>query len=291
MDARSSSRRRRCGVAVTVVLAVATGCGEHAADRHARATAASPAERLDLGVVSIAARIGGDEERSAGAVLDGPNGLVITTARGIWGATSIKVTTGLAVLHGRIVARDACDDLALIETEPRVPGLVALRGSADAVVASGGPLVAVQRRSGLPSVSGPDLVTVPVRTGSAPARTALVPGIRPAGAARIAGDLGALTSGAPLLGADGRLAGLVQLTERANRTTASALPWETINARIQELRPGGGAVYVGWRRHYRCAAALHRYTAARHPGFRTGDARLNAPVPATRLPGTAEVDG
>jgi hypothetical protein len=291
MDAGSSWRRRRCGVAVTIVLAIATGCGERAADRHARTAAASPAARLDLGVVSITARIGGDEERSAGAVLDGPNGLVITTARGIWGATSLKVTTGLAVLHGRIVARDACDDLALVETQPRVPGLVALPTSAQADVAGGGPLVAVRRRSGLPSVSGPDLITVPVRAGSTPARTALVPGIRPAGAVTIAADAGSLTSGEPLLGADGRLAWLLQLAERGNRTTATALPWETIDARLKELRPGGSAVYVGWRRHYRCAAALHRYTAARHPRFRTGDARLNAPVPATRLPGTAQVDG
>jgi hypothetical protein len=60
---------------------------------------------------------------------------------------------------------------------------------------------------------------------------------------------------------------------------------------MQELRPGGQAQYVGWRRHYRCAAAMHRYAAAHHPGFRPADAQLNAPVPATRLPGTRGVDG
>jgi len=286
MDVWRNQRSSRCGVAIAAALAVFAGCSERATERRT----AAPAARMDLGVVSLSARIGGDVERSAGAVIDSARGLVLTTAHGVWGATSLKVTTGLAVLHGRILARDACDDLALVETQPRLPGLVALPSAADGTVASNAPLVAVQRRGELPTRGTPDLITVPVRAESAAAGTELLSGIRPAGAVPLAAAE-ALVSGAPLLGADGRLTGLVQVVERGGRARAVALPWETITARLQELDPGGSAVYVGWRRYYRCAGALHRYTAARHPGFRTGDARLNAPVPATRLPGTEEVDG
>lgn len=287
MDARTSSRSRRCGGAIALMLVVAAGCGGEKNEPPKPAPAVDPAARLDLGVVGVSARIGGDEERSAGVVIDEADGLVLTTARGVWGATSLKVTTGLAVLYGRIVARDACDDLALVETQPRVPGLVTMPASSDASVAGAGPLVAVNRRQELPSRKGPELVSVPVRAGAAADTAALIPGIRPAGAVTISSQSGSLASGAPLVASDGRLAGMVQV----NGDKATAIPWKTINARVQELRPGGNAVYVGWRKHYRCAGALHRYTAARHPGFRTGDVRLNTPVPATRLPGTAEVDG
>jgi hypothetical protein len=277
---------------IALVLAFAAGCGSGTADRPApKPAAVDPAARLDLGVVGVSALIGGDQVRSAGTVLDGANGLVLTTARGVWGATSLKVTTGLAVLHGRIVARDACDDLALIETQPRLPGLVAMPASGDTSVTGAGPLVAVHRRPGLPSRTGPELVTASVRPGAAVKRTVLIPGVAPAGAVPVSSGTEPLASGAPLVASDGRLAGLLQVAKLNRKVTATALPWKTINARLQELRPGGNTVYVGWRKHYRCAPAMHRYTALRHPGFRTGDVRLNAPVPATRLPGTAEVDG
>jgi S1-C subfamily serine protease len=276
------------GAVIAITIATVAGCGGNSNDRPAASAAVDPAARLDLGVVGIAARIGGDEVRSSGVVIDSSNGLVLTSARGIWGAKSLKVTTGLAVLYGRIVARDACDDLALIETQPRVPGLVSIPASSDASVKGAESLVAVTRRPGLPSRTGPELLTAPVRPGSKPERSALIPGIRPAGAVPLAGAAGTLASGAPIVGADGRLTGMLQLGSDGRR---AALPWKTINARLQELRPGGNSVYVGWKRHYRCADALHRFTAAHHPRFRTGDVRLNRPVPATRLPGTAGVDG
>ena len=73
-------------------------------------------------------------------------------------------------------------------------------------------------------------------------------------------------------------------------TRRAALPWALIDTRLRELRSGGRAVYVGWSRHYRCAGALHAYAAAAYPGFRPADATLNAAVPASRLPGTEDLD-
>jgi S1-C subfamily serine protease len=290
MDASTTLTAGCRGIAAIALLAATAGCGGTSGTAERRAAAASPAARLDLSVVAVTARIGGDREQSAGVVVDADRGLILTTAHGVWGARSRKVSTGVAVLHGRIVARDACDDLAVLETQPRLPGLVAIRPSADDALLGGRPIVAVRRRTGLPSRGRPDLVTqrVAVTTGAA---IELAPGIRPERAVALdAPGLPAAASGAPLLGADGRLAGLAQVVERGGETTRAALPWETIDARMRDLEPGGRAQYVGWRSYYRCSEALHRYASARHPNYRPRDARLNAPVPATRLPGTEEVD-
>jgi S1-C subfamily serine protease len=270
-------------IAATALLGVIAGCGD------ASVRSQEPAPRLDLSVVAITARIGGDTVQSAGAVVDADRGLILTTAHGVWGARSLRVSTGIAVLHGRIVARDACDDLAVLETQPRLPGLVAIRPAADDALLARRPIVAVRRRAALPS-RAPDLTTQRVAVGTEPAAE-LAPGIRPARAAVLhAPSLPVAASGSPLVGTDGRLAGLAQVVEGVDGTTRTALPWETIDERMRELRPGGRAQYVGWRRHYRCVEALHRYASAHHAGFRRRDARLNAPVPATRLPGTGEVD-
>ena len=290
MDSSTQLTLGRRSLAAIGALALMTGCGSSSAAPPQRAAAAAPAQRLDLGVVGITARIAGDRVHSTGVVLDVDRGLIVTTAHGVWGARSLKIATGIAVLHGRIVARDTCDDLAVLETQPRLPGLVAVRPTGDVPLAAGQPIVAVRRRAGLPSGGRPDLITRRVAvTGAAGGSTRGVAARHAVGID--APGLPAASSGAPLIGADGRLVGLAQVVAGRKRTLRAALPWITIDERLRELRPGGRAAYVGWRRHYRCAGALHRYAANRHPGYRHGDAQLNAPVPATRLPGTAEVDG
>src|SRR5215207_11345334 len=288
MDGSTKSMRDCRWMAGVAAIAAIAGCGGSSDGTAQRAAAAAPVGRLDLSVVAVTARIGGDREISSGVVVDTDRGLILTTAHGVWGATSLKVATGIAVLHGRIVARDACDDLAVLETQPRLPGLVAVKPSADGTLLTGRPIVAARRRSGLPS-RGPELLTqrVTVEQGAAPA---LLPGLRAKRTMTLEGALPAAASGAPLLGADGRLAGMAQVVQRRGRTVRAALPWDAIGARLRELKPGGRAQYVGWRRHYGCQDVLHRYQAARHAGYRRGDAQLNAPVPATRLRGTEDVD-
>lgn len=289
MGARSLPTGPWSRIAAIAVLAATSGCGGAHDEGSRPAAATPPAARLDLGVVAVTARVGGDRVESAGVVLDSGRGLILTTAHDVWGARSLKVSTGIAVLHGRIVARDACDDLAVLETQPRLPGLVAVRPSSDGALFGGRPIVAVRRRSGLPS-RAPDLDTRRGVIGTAPVRA--LAGTRPRGAVALTGAaLPPGATGCPLLGTDGRLAGMAMIVRRDGRTTRAALPWETIAARLAELEPGGRAQYVGWRRHYRCADALHRYASARHARYRPGDARMNAPVAATRLPGTEELDG
>src|SRR3954454_25067477 len=117
-----------------------------------------PVDRLNLGVVAIEARVGGDAVHSSGTVIDAERGLVLASARAVWGATSLKLSTGLGILHGRIVARAPCDDLALVETQPRVPGLVSLADRAGSTPPTGALVTAYGRRLTTP---GEGLLTLP----------------------------------------------------------------------------------------------------------------------------------
>ena len=249
-------------------------------------------QRLDLGVARIDARIGGDRVSSAGIVLDADRGLVLASAHPLWGATSLKVTTGLAVLHGRIVARDACDDLALVEVQPRLPGLVA-----PAPVRRRRPAQRPRRPARAPSRRPADrLLERRARDARRPPRRGRARAARAARACRCAARcrwpdaLGARVQRRSAAGARRAPGGDGDRGPLRRPDGGRGLPWSRISALMAQLRSGPRTVYVGWERHYRCAPAQHRRAAAQHPAFRPADARLNAPVPATRLPGTAGVD-
>ena len=245
------------------------------------AAATTPGARADLGVVRLEARIGDARQRSAGVVVDAGRGLIVTSAHSLWGAHSLKIDTGLGRLHGRILARSPCDDLAIVETQPRVPGLVAVSPGGEAPAA--GPVQSAYR------VAAGDAPLTTQRVAVGAEQPALAAGLRPKGARDLAGALPAAASGAPLLTSDGRLAGLALVVPAARGVRRAMLPWPAIEARLDELREGDQAVYVGWSRHYRCTPALQKLAAAAYPGFRRADAVLNAAVPATRLPGTEGV--
>jgi hypothetical protein len=215
----------------------------------ALATAATGSDPLEFGIVGIDARVGGDAVRSSGAVIDADKGLVLTSAHSVWGATSLRLTTGVGVLHARIVARAPCSDIAVLEMQPRIPGLTALEG--------GGKLT-----------RPPDVV--------ARASDGSVVHLHRSQAADAAG--------APVVDADGRIAGI------AGGPGARVVPWSLIGERLAELQPGPRRIYVGWRDEYACTPRLNAYAKARHPRFRALDAVLNAPVPATRVPGTEDLD-
>jgi hypothetical protein len=188
-------------------------------------------DRLAFALVGIEAQIGGDPVRSAGVVINADDGLVLTTAHSVWGARTLRLSTGVGVLHGRIVARAPCADLALVETQPRIPGLVALTGTA-------------------------------TPTGDVtPARPA---------------------DGAPLLDGADHIVGI--------SSRGAVKRWPAVKRLLDQLKPDKQRVYVGWADQYRCTPRLHAFEKARHPHYRAIDARLTAPVPATRLPGTGELD-
>jgi hypothetical protein len=216
------------------------------------APAAQSEDPLDFAVVGIEARVGGDLVRSSGAVIDADKGLVLTTAHSVWGATSLRMATGVGVLHGRIVARAPCSDIAVLEMQPRIPGLVALKGGGTPTH----PLDVVARAPG-------------------------------GGLEHLHRPLTADASGAPVLDAGEQIAGLA---DAASGRRSAVVPWSLISERLSELQPGPRLVYVGWRDEYACTPKLNAATKARHPGFRERDAVLNAPVAASRVPGTEGLD-
>ena len=81
---RQTSRTGAVAVAVAVAALVAAGCGSRAADPPA-GSAVAPPDRLRLALAGVTARIGHDEVRSSGLVLDAGRGLVLTTAHSVWG--------------------------------------------------------------------------------------------------------------------------------------------------------------------------------------------------------------
>jgi hypothetical protein len=94
-------------------------------------------------------------------------------------------------------------------------------------------------------------------------------------------------SGGPIVDAAGRLVGLAHVLAKPGRL----VPWSVIERRLSKLRPGPRTIYVGWADQYRCASRLSAYARASFPGFRSPDARLNAPVRATRVAGTQGMPG
>jgi trypsin-like peptidase len=272
---------------VLCVLAGAAGCGGDSKSK--QPATLSKDRRLSLSVVAVEARIGGDQVRSSGTVIDGARGLVLTSAHSVWGATDLRVTTGIGVLHGRVLARAPCDDLALLETQPRLPGLAGLPGAGtpqpSAVMTSVG-----RRASG---DYGPDsLLEIPVRaTESTPHGIAALrlPGLQHA--VPLDSDLVVESTGGPLLDRRGRPVAMAVVAGSPNgRTTAVALPWDTVKQRIAELRPGPQRVFVGWRSQYRCVARMQAFIKAAHPAFQPRDAKLIKPITVSRLPGTEELD-
>jgi S1-C subfamily serine protease len=288
--------RRRLSPIAYVLLAVAiagAGCGHKSpASKDAGGTPRAPAlprseaDRLNLAMVGLSARIGNREVRSSGTVIDGDRGLVLTSAHSVWGASSLKLSTGVAVLHGRIVARSPCDDIALVETQPWVPGLAALPQATGRL--EPGRVTAVARSFDDGRVIARPASTVPRghRLTDNPMLAAVTRALV------VRGGLDPAASGGPLLDSAGRVAGVIAAARGSDGLRrAVAVPMSLIRERMRDLRPGSGTVYVGWGAYYRCAPLQHAYAAASYPGFRRRDARLNAPVHASRLRGTGGLDG
>jgi S1-C subfamily serine protease len=149
---------------------IVIGLAALAAAVHGPARAAEPVvaqDRLNLGVVALDARIGADRVHSSGLVLNADEGLVLTSAHAVWGATSLKIATALGVFHGRIVARAPCDDLALVETQPRLPGLASLTAAPARAPDGAQLLTAVGRRRAVAAGVGPEsLLTIPLHAAA-----------------------------------------------------------------------------------------------------------------------------
>jgi S1-C subfamily serine protease len=278
----------RLGVRLRTVAALGcTAVAAHGCGGAAKPAAPSASERLDLGVVGVSARIGADDVPGSGFVIDGDRGLVLTAAHSVWGARSLRITTGLGVLHGRIVARAPCDDLALLEVHPRIPGLTTLPTAPEGAMHDQ-LLRSIGRRHDAPAAA---LASIPVRTSSAPAPASRELPLPRAGIP-LDSPLVPEVSGGPVVDQAGRLVGMAEAMGAPGASApAVTVPWARIRERLDQLRPGPRRIFVGWAQQYRCVGRQHAYARAMHPGYRRSDARLYAPIAPTRLPGTEGIDG
>jgi S1-C subfamily serine protease len=284
---RMGTMVRTVGAFFGAAVAV-SGCGHGSAP--SAAPAAKAQERMDFAVVGVEARIGGDEARGSGFVIDGGRGLVLTAAHAVWGARSLKLSTGLGVFHGRIVARAPCDDLAVLEIYPRIPGLTALP-AAPAGSAGTQLLRSLGRRHTDRRAEGAAIASLPVRaTAKAPISSGGIP--LPSTGIPLDSPLVPEISGGPVIDQAGRLVGMAQAMNAPRIDgPAVAVPWADIRKRLAQLQPGPRSVYVGWADQYRCVGRQDAYARALHPAYKLADARFNVPVAPSRLPGTEGMDG
>ena len=182
-------------VIATSVLASVAHAGEAAAPERL-----SLAKRLELGVVAVEARVGGDQVLASGTVVDADRGLILTSARSVWGATRSSWTPASASCTAASSPAPPCDELALVETQPRLPGLVSLTDNAGPAPTPGTLVTAFGRRRGVP---GNSLLTLPARVAGTPLDldAPLVPE----------------AAGGPVLDAEGRLIGIAGATARGRR--------------------------------------------------------------------------
>jgi S1-C subfamily serine protease len=250
----------------------------------------SGAERANPAVVAIDAQIGREPVHASGFVIDGDRGLVLTSAHDVWGATSLRLTTALGILHGRIVARAPCEDIAVIQIQPNIPGFAALPAAPSTAPTDGQLLRAVGRVGDIQESGSYVMAQIPVRTAGPVGRASLGP-LLPAVPAAIPLDTALVpaVSGGAVVDASGRLVGMAQSANGSGK--AVLVPWSRLQTVLHMLRPAKRAVYAGWADQYRCAADLHAYARAMFPGYNALAARLNAPVRATRVPGTGSLDG
>jgi S1-C subfamily serine protease len=273
--------------AVTATALTVASCGTAAPSDTSAARAG--AQRVNPSVVAVDARIGRESVHASGVIIDANRGLVLTSAHDVWGATSLRLTTALGILHGRTVARAPCEDIAVVQAQPLIPGFASLP-AAPATGPAAGQLLRVVGRVGDVRASGQWAMTgIPVHAAGPVRRIAL--GSLPAQPAAIPLDTQLVpgVSGGAVVDAAGRLVGMAQALRGSNR--ALLVPWSRLQSVLRQLRPGERAVYAGWAAQYRCAAKMQSYARATFPGYRPIDARLNAPVPATRVPGTENLDG
>jgi S1-C subfamily serine protease len=248
------------------------------------------ADRANPAVVAVDARIGREPVHASGFIIDGDRGLVLTSAHDIWGATSLRLTTALGILHGRIVARAPCEDIAVIQTEPNIPGFAALPAAPSTAPTDGQLLRAIGRVGDTRESGSYVMAQIPVRIVGPVSRASLGP-LLPTAPAAILLDTALVpaVSGGAVVDSAGRLVGMAQAATGSGK--AVVVPWSRLQTVLHMLRPGKRALYAGWADQYRCAAQMHAYARATFPGYNALAARLNAPVHATRVPGTESLDG
>src|SRR3954451_19357124 len=88
---------------VSAVACALVSCGDSKSPDPPGARA--PADRANPAVVAVDAQIGRQPVHGSGFVFDGDRGPLLSRGHDVCGPTSLRLTSALGILHGRIVAR------------------------------------------------------------------------------------------------------------------------------------------------------------------------------------------
>jgi S1-C subfamily serine protease len=259
--------------ALTLALAIAlaaAGCGS--SGDASTLTERQVVDRASPSTVYTTSKVAGDAVAGTGVVYDAAQGLVLTSAHSVWGASEIEVLTsnGLAA-HAVIAARDGCDDLAVLALHPRLAGLISVS------LATNHDLHAGDHVTALGYVPGGS-PSKPVLSATEGAVSAVGISFRPdmhfpalSSLVQHQAPVAPSSSGGPLLNDRGELIGLnVSLPtdkSRASYATSS----EQLTRRLgKNFRRGARGFYSKRNSRSQCHHDLEAFTHELHPRYKPG---------------------
>jgi S1-C subfamily serine protease len=264
---------RAAHVIPVVALVAALGCGgsdskttgtqSSAASKEAPLSGEEIERRVRPSTVSIVSQPPGETRKpgkhgqhahGSGVIWDAGEGLVLTSDHLVENADSIEVVVnGRAAVHGRLVARAQCNDVAIIELHPKPSGMTAVQVGDSSALAVGSTVTAlgylkpasapkpkpIATRGAVSAVDvpaslSPDLPELPkVVLHQAPLQTQM--------------------TGGPLVNDRGQLVGVSTLVPGAPSTGQfAAVSSSYLKRRIKELTPDARGELAGWKDQHAC---------------------------------------
>jgi S1-C subfamily serine protease len=255
-------------VLVTIAgAAAAAGCGNSETDSRADGktvtTKARAPARPDAAVVYVKARYQNHTTEGTGFVYDARQGLILTSDHAVEAAPAITVVDhGGAVLHGQVLARAQCHDLAVVRLHPVPADLQKVTFAPSGSVGQGDHVTVLAYTLQSSSKHAPQLVSTTGTVAATGIEAKLHP-MLPAMARLIAHQvpLNEHGSGSPLLNAQGKAVGINTLVGEKHGAGAVeglnyALGSDYIAQRLGQLHPDEGRSYTGWRDEHRCHRAM-----------------------------------
>jgi S1-C subfamily serine protease len=272
---RLRHRRRAAQILLTAVLLAALGCGgsdskttqtqSSAASKEGPLTAEQIEQKVRPSTVSIVTQPPGETRapgehgqhaHGSGVIWNARRGLVLTSDHLVEnaGTGSIEVVVnGQPPVHGRLVARAQCNDVAIIELHPKPPGMRAVQVGDSSALAVGSQVTALGY---LKPASAPK--PTPIATNGAVSAVDVPASLSPDlpelhKVVLHQAPLQAQMSGGPLVNDRGQLVGVSTLVPGAPSTGQfGAVSSSYLTRRIRELKPNAKGEYAGWKDQHAC---------------------------------------
>jgi S1-C subfamily serine protease len=256
---------RRMPIFLAMIGATAAiGCGSSDKATHGRTATARAHVRAhpEAAVVYVKARYRNHTTEGTGFVYDAGKGLILTSDHAVEAAPAITVVDRSGdVLHGQVLARAQCHDMAVVRLHP-VPADLQQVSFASANTVNQGDSVTALAYTLHSSADPPQLVSTSgtvAATGIALKLHKMLPVMAPLIAHQA--PLNERGSGSPLLNVQRKVVGINTLVGEKHGADAVeglnyALASDYISQRLGQLHPGEGRSYTGWRDEHRCHRAM-----------------------------------